>query len=210
MKQTKFTCLALATALLASSCSSSYQASGGVTGAMIGSHVGSAVGALSGHGHYRGHNSALGSLIGMGIGAVLGVGIASQIEERSKEEARRYNEMQTDISSPSVVSISDLNYMDINGDGYISKDETIEVEGFITNSTQSVLKDIVIFMNVSDPKSFSTSPSLTTTLLPGQKIRYTGRVHCNRIRRNESVGISINVAYANQNTTSSSLYVRVK
>lgn len=32
-----------------------------------------------------------------------------------------------------VLSISELSYMDADGDGYISKDETIEVEGYITN-----------------------------------------------------------------------------
>lgn len=210
MKKTKFTCLALATALLVSSCNSSYQASSGATGAMIGSHVGGAIGVLSGHGYYRGNNAALGSLIGMGIGAVLGVGIASQIEEKEKAEARRYEQVPVETRVPSVVNISELSYMDSNGDGYISKDETIEVEGFVTNSTKSILQDIVISLKVSDPKAFSTSPSLTTTLLPGQKIRYTGRIHCNRIHRNESVGVNMEVAYANRNSTSTSLFVPVR
>ena len=96
MKKTKITCLTLATVMMASSCTSSYQAAGGMTGAMIGSSVGEAVGFLSGHGPFRGENAALGSLIGMGIGAVLGVGIASQIEENEKVEARRYEERNND------------------------------------------------------------------------------------------------------------------
>lgn len=241
MKKTQITCSALAVTMLVSSCTSSYQAAGGMNGAIIGSHVGSAVGFLTGHGHFRGENAALGSLIGMGIGAVLGVGIASQIEENEKAEARRYEERNggyqtqnteenipyqtgggayngtisdTPISkstTPSaLVSLSDLTYMDVDGNGYISKDETIEVEGFITNTSESVLRDIVIQLEVSDPKAFSVSPSLTTTLQPGQKIRYTGRVHCLKTRGNSSVGINLHATYAAKTYTSNDIYVGVK
>ena len=252
MKKTQFTCLTLAAALLASSCTSSYQAAGGVTGAMIGGHVGEMVGVLAGHGPFRGESAALGGLIGMGIGAILGVGITSQIEEQERAEARRYedygqnrttadndgyydNNVGYQISggyqgdsqpvqenhnyqigsyngaiTSSVLSISDLTYMDADGDGYISKDETIEVEGYITNTSNSVLRDIVIRLNVNDPKAFSISPSLTTTLQPGQKIRYTGRVHCLRTRGVTSAGINLNTDYAGKTYTSNSLFVGVK
>ena len=100
--------------------------------------------------------------------------------------------------------------MDADGDGYISKDETIEVEGFITNTSNSVLRDIVIYLNVSEPKSFSVSPSLTTTLQPGQKIRYTGRVHGNRTRGHTSLGINLSTEYAGKTYTSNTLFVGVK
>ena len=110
----------------------------------------------------------------------------------------------------SVLSISELSYMDADGDGYISKDETIEVEGFITNTSNSILRDIVISLNVNDPKAFSLSPSLTTTLQPGQKIRYTGRIHCKRTRGIETLGIELNTDYAGKTYTSNSLFVGVK
>ena len=267
MKKNQITCLTLAAALLASSCTSSYQAAGGVTGAMIGSHIGGAVGALAGHGPFRGESSALGSLIGMGIGAILGVGITSQIEEQERAEARRYEDYEQSRTTSgndgyydnnvsyqtsgndgyydnnvsyqtsggyqngnqpvqenhnyqigsynggvtsTVLSISDLTYMDADGDGYISKDETIEVEGYITNTSNSILRDIVIYLDVNDQKAFSISPSLTTTLQPGQKIRYTGRVHCLRTRGVTSAGINLNTEYAGKTYTSNSLFVGVK
>lgn len=257
MKKNQFACLTLAAALLVSSCTSSYQAAGGVTGAMIGSHVGGAVGALAGHGHgrhYRGESAALGSLIGMGIGAILGVGITSQIEEKERADARRYEDYNRNrrpvgddryddsnvgyqtsgghqggyqggyqVNVPNhnyqigdgaavstVLSITDLSYMDQDGDGYISKDETIEVEAFITNTSNSVLRDVVIYLTVSEPKSFSVSPLLTTTLQPGQKIRYTGRVHGNRTRGHNSLSINLNTEYAGKTYTSNSLFVGVK
>ncbi|MBR1521765.1 MAG: hypothetical protein IJ635_11085 [Bacteroidaceae bacterium] len=239
MKKTKITCLTLATVMMASSCTSSYQAAGGMTGAMIGSSVGEAVGFLSGHGPFRGENAALGSLIGMGIGAVLGVGIASQIEENEKVEARRYEERNNDsygyqnranatdgyygdqdyqigggayngASTSAYVSISDLSYMDSDGDGYFSKDETVEVEGYITNTATTPLRDIVIYLNVNEQKNIAVSPSLTTTLQPGQKIRYTGRLHCRKIRAGQSVAINLNTTYAGKTTTSNTLFVRMR
>lgn len=231
MKKTRITCLTLATVMLASSCSSSYQASGGVTGAMIGGEVGRAVGFLSGHGHFRGENAALGSLIGMGVGALLGVGIASQIEEKEKAEARRGYEdygnggvenhrnsgdYQTRGGADAVssahtsISISDLSYMDADGDGYLSKDETLEVEGFITNTSDDVLYDVVIYITTNAPKFVSLSPSLTTNLQPGQKIRYTGRVHCNKVHKGQGITLNLNTDYAGRTNTSECLIVRMK
>lgn len=229
MKKTKITCMSLAALMLASSCTSSNQAAGGLTGAMIGSHVGSAVGFLSGHGRYRGDNSALGSLIGMGVGAILGVGIASQIEENEKAKAEQYekagrndgydngSDYQTgggaysgSATASALVSLSELTYMDADGDGNIAKDEIIEVEGYITNTSNSVLHDIVIHLEVSDPKAFAVSPALTTTLQPGQKIRYTGRVHCRKAHRNPSVNIHLTTTHAGKSYSSSSLMVRIK
>ena len=110
----------------------------------------------------------------------------------------------------SVLSISELTYMDTDGNGYISKGETIEVEGYITNTSNSVLRDIVIHLDVNDNKAFSVSPSLTTTLQPGQKIRYTGRVHCIRTRNVESLGINLNTDYAGKTYSSNSLFLGVK
>ncbi len=229
MKMTKITCLTLATVLLASSCTSAYQASSGLTGAMIGGRVGSSVGYLSGHGRFRGENAALGGLIGMGVGAMLGVGIANQIEQNERSEARRYDGSQINTrtsrddydeqigggayggkSSLTMTSISDLCYMDADGDGYISKGETIEVESFVTNTSDMVLQDIVIYLSVSNQKDFRISPSLTTTLQPGQKIRYTGRVHCNKARNNQSIGIELNTSYAGRCNTSNTLFVRTR
>ena len=114
------------------------------------------------------------------------------------------------VASTTVLSISDLSYMDADGDGYISKDETIEIEGFITNTTNSLLQDIVIQLNVDDPRSFGVSPSLTTTLQPGQKIRYTGRVHARRTRGHSSLGINLTTEYAGKSYTSNTLLVGVK
>lgn len=208
----------LALAMMASSCGSAYQAESGARGAIIGGHVGEMVGILSGHGHSYGKNAALGSLIGMGIGAVLGVSVASQIEEKEKAESRRYDEDYNTVSSPSpttsspsaAINLSDLTYADTDGDGYISKDEIIEVEGFITNTSNSVINDIVIYLTTNDAKAFIVSPWLTTTLQPGQKIRYTGRIHCRKTRGKSGAEVRLHTIYADKDNTSNSLFVPTK
>lgn len=230
MKITKFTCLTLATAILASSCCSSYQAASGATGAIIGGHVGETIGFLSGRGHFRGENAALGSLIGMGVGAILGVGIANQNEQREREMARQRQVYQNQNvpsqdgsteggpdyqigggayqgSLPSAVSISTLTYMDADGDGYLSKGETIEVEGYITNTSDMELKDIVICLNANNQRNIQLSPSLTTTLQPGQKIRYTGRVHCEKSLRGRPLSINLSTDHNGKKNTSTTLFI---
>lgn len=227
MRKTKITCLVLAVAMLTGSCTSSYQASGGVTGAMIGGHVGEAVGYLSGHGPFRGRSAALGNLVGMGVGAALGIGITSQIEanERAKSQQNKGNGYASDdysqgyqtgggayagVTGSASLYISDLSYTDMTGDGYISKDETIEVEGYITNTSDNTLEDVMIYIDVNDTKHFTISPPLTTTLRPGQRIRYTGRVHCKKARQGHSIEVSLNTKHGNKVSSSERLRLGIK
>lgn len=227
MKKTKITCLVLAMAMLTGSCTSSYQASGGVTGAMIGGQVGEGVGFLSGHGPFRGRSAALGNLVGMGVGAVLGIGITSQIEanerskyQRGRNEGYAYNDdysqgYQTGGgayagTTRSPFYISDISYTDMTGDGYISKDETIEVEGYITNTSEHTLENVVIYINVDNSKHLTISPPLTTSLRHGQRIRYTGRVHCKKARRSQSVVVSLNAKSGDRTSSSEKLTIRMR
>lgn len=110
--------------------------------------------------------------------------------------------------SSTVINISELTYMDENGDGNLSKNETIEVEGYVTNTSNSVINDIVIYMSTNDEKLYSVSPSLTTSLQPGQRIKYTGRIYCKKVRDN-SVRVTLSTLYDNQ-TQSSDIYIRLK
>ena len=218
MKKAQVTCFVLATLMLLSSCNTAGQAYGGLVGASIGGRVGGTVGFLAG-GSFRGSSSALGSLVGMGVGAVIGVGIASQIEanenntitERNQNTRikREENGVMTRVRPGSFnpIAISGPTYMDVTGDGYISKNETIELEAYITNTSDYPLNDVTICINVSDTKHFTLSPPLTTNLQPGQKIRYTGRVHCNKARRGQSIEVCLTTTHAGKTNASESIYI---
>ena len=226
MKKTKIACLVLAIAMLTGSCTSSYQAAGGVTGAVIGGQVGEAVGYLAGHGSFRGRSAALGNLVGMGVGAVLGIGITSQIEANAKEKLRGREDVYANNddynqgyqtrggayagATGNSIYLSSLSYTDMTGDGYISKDETIEVEGFIKNASKHTLEDVVVYININDPKHFTISPPLTTTLRPGQEIRYTGRVHCGKARHGRDITITLNAKHGSKISSSENLTIRIK
>ena len=221
MKRNSIIILFLTVLVLVSSCNSAYQASSGISGALLGGSVGETVGFLTGHGRFRGENAALGNLVGMGVGAVLGVGIASQIEKNERAADVQYTEESYDsyqtsggaymgAVSEASVSISDLNYMDGNGDGYLSKNETIEIEGFITNTSGNRLNNIVIYLTVDNEKNYSVSPSLTTALEKGQKIRYTGRVHCKKAHKSKVVNVQLNVAQNESKQASSRLSIGLK
>jgi len=120
-----------------------------------------------------------------------------------------YNSNSTYSASGNIV-ISELTYMDTNGDGYISKGETIEVESYITNSSSYPVEDIVIYITTNDEKNYTISPSLTTTLQPGQKIRYKGRVYCNKAKEGQQIRINVNTSSAGVNNISPSLFVQNK
>lgn len=205
----KILAILLGVSVLASSCASSYQASGAMNGAMVGSTVGRAVGALSGRGCFHGRNAALGSLIGAGVGTILGVGITSAIEQKERRAYENQSPYEADNYAQTGgayntldVAISQLTYTDANGDGCISKGETIEVQAFITNTSNSVLRDMVLSLNVSDPNNLRVSPSLTTTLRPGQRIRYTGRVYCTRARNGRWSNVHLTATCNGRSATS--------
>lgn len=225
MKKTKIVCLIMAATLLTSSCSSSYQESGTLTGAMIGGEIGEAVGFLSGHDHSRGRSAAVGRLVGMGVGAVLGYGITSQVEANERVTPKRDKHRDYDkdyysqgyqtgggagMSNIHLLKLSDISFAGMTSDGYISKNEIVEVEGYITNMSNKTFEDIVIFINVNDAKHFTVSPSFTTTLQPGQRIRYTGRVLCRKARHGQSAVISLNAKYGNQISSSENLMLRMR
>lgn len=203
--------ISLAATVLASSCNSSYEASGGVTGAIIGSHVGETIGFLSGSGRYRGESAALGSLIGTGVGTILGVGIARQTERNIRKgyEADSYSEERygsddyqigggatyegsdQGYSFSSNLNMSDISYTDTDGDGYLSKNEVIEIAAKIENTSDHPLRNVSISLTTYNEKYCAVSPSLTIDLRPGEKTIYTGRIFCKKSKRGRKATFSL-------------------
>lgn len=224
----------MAAVTLFSSCETTGQAAAGLTGAAIGGTLGSAIGGATGGGygrygyyHYNGQGAALGSLIGMGVGAALGVAIQKSAEEN---ERRQYENVQdydsyeqnsnynrnysnnnyTPAPSRLPVIISELTYFDGNGDGYMSKGETLEVETYIENNSNSTLYGVDIVLNTQESKYVTVSSPLTITLEPRQKVRYSGRIYCRKAKNGRSVPLNITISSGNQTAQSETINLYMK
>lgn len=227
----------LAAVTMLSSCQTSGQAAAGLTGAAIGSTLGSAIGGATGGGygrygrygyyHYNGQGAALGSLIGMGVGAALGVAIQKSAEEnerRQYENVQEYNSYEqnsdynrnyssnnyTPAPSRLPILISEVTYFDGNGDGYMSKGETLEVETYIENKSNQTLYGVDIVLNTQQSKYVTVSSPLTITLEPRQKIRYSGRIYCRKSKNGRSVPLTITISTGNQTIQSETINLYMK
>ena len=218
----KFTTLIagmLALATLITGCTTTGQTFAGLTGAAIGSNIGGAIGAASGGGygrwhHYNGRGAALGSLIGMGVGAALGVAIQKGAEENERRayetEDDSYQTVQQRVPERLPVSISGLTYYDGNGDGCMSKGETIEVETYIQNESSQTIYDVDIVLDTQNSKYATVSSPLAITLEPNQKVRYSGRIYCRRVKSGRAVPVTISVASDGRTAQSETLSIYMK
>lgn len=113
-------------------------------------------------------------------------------------------------SSNAYITVEPLSYMDGNGDGYLSKNETIEVETYIKNTTNEPLKNVTISLVTEESRYVTLSSPLVTSLAPGQKVRYTGRIYCQKTKKNAPFSVSVNVLTngANCSTGSISIYMK--
>lgn len=224
----------LAAVTMLSSCQTSGQAAAGLTGAAIGSTLGSAIGGATGghygrygYYHYNGQGAALGSLIGMGVGAALGVAIQKSAEENERRQYENYqdydsydqnsnynrnysNNNYTPAPSRLPVHISEVTYFDGNGDGFMSKGETLEVETYIENRSNNTLYSVDIVLDTQQSKYVIASSPLTITLEPRQKIRYSGRIYCRKVKNGRSVPLTITISAGNQMAQSETINLYMK
>jgi len=189
--------------------------------------------------YYNGQGAALGSLIGMGVGAALGVAIQKSVEdserrsyesqydnsyensqgysqqpERENQGGAYYNNQYggayNNYSDRQSIRISGLTYRDGNGDGYMSKGETLEVETYIKNVSKSTLYNVYISLDTQDSRYAIVSSPLTITLDPGQKVRYSGRIYCRRSKKNRIVPLTVSVSAGNQTVQSETLQLEMR
>lgn len=240
MKRNNYICFLMSSVMLFSSCTSYRQFSAATTGASIGSNVGRTIGFLTSGRGYSGKSQALGSLIGMGVGAAVGVGIANSIENRSKAqyssetqsdntyvERQSYNSYDngytsdyqigggasgsvSSINSNSNFIIHNVTYMDADGDGYIGKGETCQVDAYIKNVSAYPISNVTITLVSDQEKRVVLSNPLMTTLEPGQNVHYSGRVYCLKAKSNQGVNVVVNVSDGNTSLNSNTIYIPMK
>lgn len=124
--------------------------------------------------------------------------------------SERANDAEGTVMSNGYVSIEPLSYMDADGDGNLRKGETIEIQTYITNVSDKRLENVNITIQSSDSKYVTVSSPLFTSLAPGQRIKYTGRVYCQKSKSNSYTNIAVRVNAAGAAITTKSLAVYMK
>ncbi|MBR1465405.1 MAG: hypothetical protein IJ607_03485 [Bacteroidaceae bacterium] len=109
--------------------------------------------------------------------------------------------------SASNIIISNLKYEDENGDGLISKYETINVIYEITNTTSRDI-DVRLAIGNNSNHNFEFSPETEATIAAGKTIRYKAKVFCKSLPRDSYTDIPV---YANSSQAgSASDTIRIK
>lgn len=126
---------------------------------------------------------------------------------QSKSNVSGYS--NTPVSN-GYISISPISYMDADGDGYMSKGEPVEVETYITNVSGSALRDVTIAIDVANNRYVTVSNPINTSLHPGQKIRYTGRIYCQKRKSAAWVNVCVSVYAGGKKLSSTPLPLSLK
>lgn len=113
-------------------------------------------------------------------------------------------------NSNDFLVMSEPVYYDADGDGIMSKGETCQVETYITNRSSKVLSDIVITIDTDQDTRVTTSSPLITTLVPGQRVHYTGRIYCKKTRKHQNMQVQLNISHDNASLASNILIIPFK
>lgn len=185
MKRNSFFVLIVATVLAGCSFSSNSNYMGTMVGAEIGGVIGEAIGIAT---HNRGPLSAMtGRVIGTAVGAAAGYQITKQADEKRNNKQNDHNiSNQSDIEIPgsfysnnSALRIVNVSYEDENGDGKISRNETINIIYEVENISERNLNDVELVLTcLTDQNAFMTSPAEKVSIEAGQTIRYKAKAFC--------------------------------
>lgn len=204
----KITTYTLASTLLFSSMSScgtmdSRSYLGTMAGAEIGGTIGEAIGWMATSRHDGPGKAMLGSIVGTIVGAAVGNSLSSKSEREAETSAyigkkmrkadtseSSYDDLSTNYSACPLV-ISNLTYQDEDGDGRISKYETINVIYEVTNTSDHIVAATLSIDDAENAKTMVFSPSTDLMIDSHQTIRYKAKAFCNGRPKNDRVNIHV-------------------
>ena len=113
-------------------------------------------------------------------------------------------------NSYSFLTISNVSYQDEDGDGKFSRNETINIIYEVTNTSKNALDDVVLKIEalVGD-KYFAVSPSNTTKIAAGERIRYKAKAFCKSKPSGSVAKFNLSASSRYGGTTSTILQVRM-
>ena len=204
---------------------------GGTMGAYIGGVIGEALGVTLGRDSYTG--AVIGNAVGTLAGAVIGSSMAGKDRRDITRNIGRdrdtddynvysnpygnYGEAMPDRPLPpppapqfgsapvgTELIISNVTYEDENGDGYISKDETICVSYDVWNASKQEVEVTLVIIDPVNQKHIAFSPATTLSMMPGQRMRYKAKAYCKSHPKNNVTHIIVaaqSKALGNVNST---------
>lgn len=109
--------------------------------------------------------------------------------------------------SASNLIISNLKYEDENGDGLISKYETINVIYEITNPTSHDI-DVKLAIGNNSNHNFEFSPETQATIAAGKTIRYKAKVFCKAVPRDAYSDIPVYATSSQAGSASDAIRIK--
>jgi outer membrane lipoprotein SlyB len=106
-------------------------------------------------------------------------------------------------------NISNITVNDSDGDGYMSKEETVEVVCEVSNLNESNTEADISIGNPGDSK-FTYSPSVKATIDGGKSIRYTAKVYCKKLPTGDAIDIPITVSSPSLGSVTKYVTIRMK
>lgn len=98
-------------------------------------------------------------------------------QSRQSKKSRKAQD-DTYAYNNGMLTISRVSYQDEDGDGRISKYETVNVIYEVTNHGQSTATVTLSIDDAENARNFAFSPSNTVDMRPGETIRYKAKVFC--------------------------------
>ena len=210
----------LLAAIILTGCASSSPNSylGLMAGAEIGGTLGEAIGFMSTSRHDGPGKAMLGSVVGTVAGAAIGYTIANEADQQA--EAKRRTSTPTTTTQTSggydvwteeepVLSISAPSYQDEDGDGKLSRYETINIIYEVTNHSTETQRVELIVSCPEMPDDIALSPSNIADIEPGHTIRYKAKALLNKKTKASSVTIICAANSATQGSVQTSLRVPI-
>ena len=113
--------------------------------------------------------------------------------------------------STSDLAISHVTFEDEDGDGRISRNETINIIYEISNKGHRTYDDVVLKVDVeeNEVRRFALSPSTTVSIAPGKSVRYKAKAFCKSKPTDGNVIFRVSASSMTGGNTSADLQIRM-
>lgn len=217
MKTSHTLCAALA-ALTLASCTGS-QLAGTAVGSSLGAVFGSSIGGIAG----GPRGADIGRAVGMVAGGAAGAAATAPRTESGETEHRTARSSEPDgygsyaparpgatpQSAWDYIEVSNVRFVDANGNRRLDPDETAYIEFEMYNRSDHTLRDVAPRISCTNRHVTISPPAVVASMPPGGGIRYKAAVRApRRLRSGREIGFSIAFGSGSEAVTARSFTLR--